>query len=305
MISTSNWGQLQYPGFKQVFDESFKRPESFIEKLFKVENSDRAYELVLKTSGFGLAPIKDQGKQAQLVDPQMGWSTQFTHVLRSMGYAITLEMQQDDLYGQTMKLPAQLADSMNETPKYTAASVIDRAHNSAYALGDGQPIFSTAHPLLGGGTSRNRLSTLAALSQVSYEQALTDFRRQVDNSGKLAPFTPKYLVIAPTLQWTARRLLGSDMSPEAVSGTNTTTEYKSAWAVNPVKGSTELCIVDYLNSQTSWHLQAENHGLEFYWRFRPDYVNENEVGSGNAKFYSRMRYSVGARDWLGVFAGNS
>lgn len=305
MISTSNWGQLNFPGFKQVFAEDFANPTGFIEKHFKVESSDRAFELVLKTTGFGLSPIKNQGKNLQLVDPQMGWSTQFTHVTRAQGYVVTMEMQQDDLYGQIMKLPGQLSKSMKQTPEYTAAAVFNRAHNSGYAIGDGQPIFSTAHPLLAGGTSRNRLSTLAALSQVSYEQALTDFGLQIDNNGKLITMQPKTLIVHPSLQWTAHRLLGSSTSPESVSGTNTATEYKAWGAINPVKGSTEVSVYPYLTSSTFWCLQAEDHGLEFYWRMKPDYVNQNEELSGNAMYGSRMRYSVGARDWLGVFAGNS
>ena len=58
---------------------------------------------------------------------------------------------------------------MQHTKEVKGANVLNNAFDTNFAIGDGQPLISTAHPLTGGGTARNRASTMADLNETSLD----------------------------------------------------------------------------------------------------------------------------------------
>ena len=61
---------------------------------------------------------------------------------------------------------------MAYTKQVKAAAVLNNGFNSAYVGGDGVALFSTAHPLVNGGTNSNTPTTQADLNETSLESAV-------------------------------------------------------------------------------------------------------------------------------------
>jgi hypothetical protein len=61
---------------------------------------------------------------------------------------------------------------MAYTKQVKAAAVLNNGFSAAYTGGDGVALFSSAHPLVSGGTNSNIPSTPADLNETSLENAV-------------------------------------------------------------------------------------------------------------------------------------
>jgi phage major head subunit gpT-like protein len=71
--------------------------------------------------------------------------------------------------------------------------------------------FSASHPLVSGGTNSNIPSTPADLNETSLENAVIQISLWTDERGLLIAAKPKKLVVPPALQFTATRLLETEL----------------------------------------------------------------------------------------------
>ena len=135
------------------------------------------------------------------------------------------------------------------------------------------------------------------LNRENLKEALKMMRTQLDEAGNLIQMKATKLIIPPALEDEARRILHSTQ----VSGTelNDTNEYlKSA--------GLEIVVLDYLGeeaggSDTMWFLQdGSRHELNFFWRVKPEFKNEEDFDTFVAKYRGYMRYSYGFSDWRGM-----
>ena len=64
--------------------------------------------------------------------------------------------------------------------------------------------------------------------------------------------------------------------------------------------------MDYLGeiaggSDKSWFVQdGSRHELNFFWRVKPEFKNEEDFDTFVAKYRGYMRYSYGFSDWRGM-----
>lgn len=289
--NTSNFGELLEPGLALLYGDSYKQFGEEYSKVFTIKSSSKQTEHTLSMTGFGLMPTKAQGAGVTYDDPIQGYKQSLTHVSYGLGFIVTLEMYEDDLYNKINALPVALARSGAHTVEVTAANILNRAFNSSYTGADAKEMCATDHPLIGGGTMSNELTTAADLSMTSLEQALIDISNFTDDRGLQIAAKPKQLIIPPELEWTAQQLLKSEKDPESANN-----------AINPAKGIMPYTVNHFLTDTDAWFIQTDvPNGLVFYWRRRPALTKDNDHDSDNAKFKSTMRFISGWDDFRGIF----
>jgi hypothetical protein len=279
---------------KIFFDDYAHTPEQFskVAKLMQMNASDWK-EAVL--AGFGRAPVINEGNPVTFDYLKQGYPKTVTPTKYGLGFQITEEMHDDDLTGHMKKAPAILAKSMAWAREYQYWSLFndgDDTHTSA----DGQYIFATAHPGLrtATGTQGNTPSSAGSLSLTTYEAALLQFMKWVDEAGYPIDYSPYLLVIPPDLVWVARELQLSEHKP-----------YTADNEINPVNveehSGMSYMVCRWLTSTTAWYIISRNHDLRFMWRKKVQFQSGDDFSSGNALFKSTMRFATACYDWRGAY----
>ena len=175
--------QLQL-GLNTVFGIEYKRYREEYRQVFEIETSIKSYEEDVLDSGFGAAAIKQEGAGVAYDNAEEVWTARYNHDTVALAFSITEEAEEDGLYGSLgTRYSKALARSMQHTKEINGAAVLNNGHDNSYAGGDGSPLFATNHPLAGGGTFANKLSTGADLSETSLESACIAVEGFVDERG--------------------------------------------------------------------------------------------------------------------------
>ena len=209
-ISRSQLVKELEPGLNALFGLEYNRYENEHAEIFVSEASDRAFEEEVMLSGFGSAPVKEEGAGVTFDQATESFTARYTHETIAMAFAITEEAIEDNLYDRlAARYTRALARSMANTKQVKAANVLNNAFNSSFAGGDGKELCATDHPLANGGTFSNELATAADLSETSLEQSLIDIAAFVDERGLKIAMQGVKLIIPKELQFTAERILRS------------------------------------------------------------------------------------------------
>lgn len=198
-------------------------------------------------------------------------------------------MYEDDQYGIMAKMPAALAKTTARTVETISADIFDNAFTSGTG-GDGKYLCATDHPRTDSGTAQDNSST-QNLEEANLTTALLALRGTLDDKGQKILVKPNLLVIPPALEVTASILMKST----GRTGTN----YNE---INPYEGRLNTLVWDYLASTTAWFvLDSGLHQLNFYWRVRPEFSQDEAFDTDAALYKTRCRFSVGFSDWRGVW----
>jgi len=145
-INSGNFARALELGVNKWYGDAYTEHEVQYTSLFEMNTSRRAYEEDMSVSGFGLAQVKTEGSGINYDTMQQGFLTRYSHVVYALGFVITQEIYDDDLYDIVGKRNAKsLAFSMRQTKEIVAANIYNRAFNSSYTGGDGLELCSTAH----------------------------------------------------------------------------------------------------------------------------------------------------------------
>lgn len=292
------FSRLLAPGLRKVFFENWKQwPEEY-SSIANVETSNRAYEEELTTAGLGRFQVKEEGKSLVYDDPMQGNVKRYTHVTFSLGFRVTREMYDDDLYGVMKKMSSELAKSARQTVELEFGSLIDDVFDGNNHVGaDGQPLCATAHPLIVGGTYANRAAVLSDLGIGSLRAASERMERTVNERGlPEARGRGKTLIVSPTYQWVAKEIIGTEKQPYTADNTlNAFNDMGLNYTVN-----------HFMSDEDIWLLTADksSHDIKFFWRTKPEFENDDDFDTKDAKFSGFMRFSYGFTDWRGVDGGS-
>jgi hypothetical protein len=299
VITTGSHPKALWPGIKawwgQVYDE---HPEEY-NALFDRESSHQNYEEDVQVTGFGLAPVKSEGQGVQYDSEIQGFTTRYTHIAYALGYIVTKEELDDNLYEQVSKKRAgALAMSFRQTKENVAANIYNRAFNSTYKGGDGVELCSTSHPNTTGGTYANKLSVDADLSEASLEDATIALMGFQNDRGLLINVMPKSLHIARQEYYNAARILKSvNQSATANNDLNVLR------ANNVFPGGAVLN--HYFTSPHAWFIRTNvRDGMKYYERVGIQFDQDNDFDTMNAKAKGYERYSFGWTDPRAVFGSN-
>ncbi len=147
------------PGLNALFGLEYKKYEDEHAEIYETENSERSFEEEVKLSGFGAAPVKNEGSAISYDNAQESFTARYNHETIAMGFAITEEAMEDNLYDSlSSRYTKALARAMAYTKQVKAAYPLNAGFNT-YQSGDGVTLFSTSHPLVSGGVNSNRPAT--------------------------------------------------------------------------------------------------------------------------------------------------
>ena len=296
VITTGAHPKALWPGIKEWWGRSYAEHQEEWPDLFETETSDKAYEEDVEISGFGLAPIKNQGTAADYDTESQGSVTRYTHVAYALGYIVTWEEMRDDLYEVVSKRRAKmLAFSMRQTKENVLANIYNRAFNSTFTGGDGVSLISSAHPTLSGNQS-NVLATPADLSEASIEDLTIQIMQAKNARGLAISLMPQSLHIPVQLWYEANRILKSvlqnDTADNAINVLKATNVFPKGIKMN-----------HYFTSATAWFIRTNAPtGMKHYTRDPIMFDQDNDFDTKNAKALSYERYSGGWSDWRGLYA---
>jgi len=197
------------PGLNALFGLTYKTYEEEHKEIFEIETSERSFEDEVKLSGFSSAPVKNEGSAISYDNAQEVWSARYTHETIALGFSITEEAMEDNLYDSlSARYTKSLARAMAYTKQVKGASVLNNAFAaSGYTGGDGVTLCATNHPTVAGGVNSNRPTTGADLNETSLEAAVIQIAAWTDERGLLIAARPKKLIIPPALMFVATRIL--------------------------------------------------------------------------------------------------
>ena len=203
--------QLQ-EGLDAVFGLEYKQqPEAWRKWFSTAKESKKAYIEQVLMNGLGAAAVKTEGGQYSFDEASEGWVARLVFETVGLAVSITDEAQQDDLYGDLgSQMAKALARSMQYTKNVKGANILNYATTAGYTGGDGKVLLATDHPLVGGGTFSNKLSTAADLSETSLEDLLIQIGQTTDDRGLPMHLTVKHLTGATNQQFVMQRLLKTD-----------------------------------------------------------------------------------------------
>ena len=295
-ISRSQLVKELEPGLNALFGLEYNRYENEHAEIFTSEASDRAFEEEVMLSGFGSAPVKEEGSAVTFDQATESFTARYTHETIAMAFAITEEAIEDNLYDRlAARYTRALARSMANTKQVKAANVLNNAFNSSFAGGDGKELCATDHPLASGGTFANELSTAADLSETSLEQSLIDIAAFVDERGLKIAMQGVKLIIPKELQFTAERIL---RSPQRVGTADNDINAMASMGMIP-QG---YRVNHYLTDTDAFFIMTDApNGMKQFVRAPIKTAIEGDFDTGNVRFKARERYSFGFSDPRGIF----
>lgn len=285
------------PGLNALFGLEYKKYEDEHKDLYETESSERSFEEEVKLSGFGAAPVKTEGAAIAYDNAQEHWTARYTHETIAMGFSITEEAMEDNLYDSLSgRYTKALARGMAYTKQVKAAAPINNGMPSgSYTTGDGVTLFNASHPLVSGGTNSNTPSVAADLNETSLEQAVIDIAAYTDERGLLIAARPRKLILPPALQFVATRLLETELrvstADNDINALRTNGSIPEGYSIN-----------HYFTDPDAWVLRTDvPNGMKHFERVKMETSMDGDFDTGNVRYKARERYSFGVSDPLSVY----
>ena len=284
------------PGLNALFGLEYAKYGEEHKEIYETESSERSFEEETKLSGFAAAPVKNEGSAIAYDNAQEAFTARYTHETIAMGFAITEEAVEDNLYDSlSSRYTKALARGMAYTKQVKAAYVLNNAFTGGPTYGDGQVLCSTAHPLVSGGTNSNTPSTAADLNETSLENAVIQIAAWTDERSLLIAAKPKKLVVPPSLMFVATRLLETELRVSTADND-----------INALKNNGSIpegyTVNHFLTDTNAWFLLTDvPNGLKHFVRTPLSTGMDGDFDTGNVRYKSRERYSFGVSDPLGIF----
>jgi len=284
------------PGLNALFGMEYQKYGEEHTEIFETETSERSFEEETKLSGFSAAPVKQEGAAIEYDNAQETWTARYTHETIALGFAITEEAVEDNLYDSlSSRYTKALARAMAYTKQTKAAAVLNNGFDSNYPGGDGVELFSTAHPLVSGGVNSNEPSTAADLNETSLEAAVIQIAGWTDERGLLIAAKPRKLIVPPSLMFVATRLLETEgrvgTADNDLNALRNNGSIPEGYTVN-----------HFLTDDDAWFLTTDvPNGLKHFTRSPMATSMDGDFDTGNVRYKARERYSFGWSDPLGIF----
>jgi hypothetical protein len=287
------------PGLNALFGMEYSRYGEEHKEIYETETSERSFEEETKLSGFSAAPVKNEGSAIAYDNAQEAWSTRYTHETIALGFSITEEAIEDNLYDSLSgRYTKSLARAMAYTKQVKAAAVLNNGFSSSYPGGDGVSLFNTAHPLISGGTNSNTPSTQIDLNETSLEAAVIQIAAWTDERGLLIAAKPKKMIVPPNLMFVAKRLLDTELRVSTAD--NDINAIKQMGAIPE-----GYAVNHFLTDTNAWFLTTDvPNGLKHFVRSPLANSMDGDFDTGNVRYKARERYSFGWSDPLGMWGSS-
>lgn len=288
-VNLSSIKDLLLPGLRGI-EGKYEMIPSQYDKVFTKHESKLALERTAEMRFLGLAQLKTEGGQTAFDN---GAGERFIynqeHKEIGLGYAITRKAIDDNVY-KTQFHPSNLGliESFQQTKEIYGFNVFNTGftYNSSVG-GDGQALFSTAHPI-DGGTWANMPTTAVDLNEASLLNAMIQIRVAFKDQANLRVFSRgRKLLVPPQLEPVAIRLTKTELRPG-------TADNDVNAILTTAGGLPEgYMVCDFMTSQFAWFLLTNIDGLAYMERVKfetdmqVDFVTDNLL----VKAYERYSFN--------------
>tara|TARA_R110000868_G_scaffold83941_3_gene236930 strand:+ start:328 stop:1236 length:909 start_codon:yes stop_codon:yes gene_type:complete len=283
------------PGLNALFGTEYNRYEQEHTQIYSEYGSERSFEEDQKITGFGNAPVKTEGASTLFDTAQEGYTTRYIMETISMGFSLTQEAFEDNLYDSlSARYVKELARSMANTKQIKAAAVLNNGFTS-FTTGDGSYLYVTTHPLVNGGTISNRPTVAVDFNETSLEAATIQIGKWTDDRGKLINARVRKMIAPIDLQYTAIRVLETQLQPGTanndVNAIRTSAAVPEGFAIN-----------HYLTDPDAWFLLTDvSEGFKYFNRVPISEDSDGDFDTGNMRYKMRERYAFGISDYLATW----
>lgn len=294
-INTGSHPKALWPGVRAFFASVYDQQPQIWSQVFETVTSDKAYEEGVATQSFGLAARKPEGSGVTYDSHNQEWVRRSTHDTYGLGYIVTEEELEDNLYeDKSFNRSKLLAISMAETKEIVHANILNRGFDSNYTGGDGVSLFSASHPTAVGNQS-NLLSTAADFSESSLEDMLIQMHDNKNSRGLRFPLKGEKLVIRHELMFEVERVLNSTLRPGTANN-----DINAGKRMGVLPGG--YVVWPHLTDADAWFILTNApNGLLSFSRRKMRFVQDNDFDTSNAKAKSTERYVPDWNDWRGAF----
>lgn len=283
------WFGLNYDEFPDVWSEFFDRVEGSL-----------ATERLIEATGFGLARTKTESSAITYDTDGEGYATLATPTVLGLGYQVTREEQEDNLYTEvSMPRAESLAFSMHTTIELIHANTFINGFSGSYVFGDGQPLYSASHPTKSG-TQSNIGTSSANFSEASLEDMIKRVYLAQNSRGLQINLRPRKLMVQAGDMFNATRVLESQLRTSTANNDINAIKQMGlipeGAAVNPYLG---------VESTGAWYMftsTQKRKGLVSIWRRDPELEKDNDFDTENLKAKTTARFIPSVGDWRSTFA---
>jgi hypothetical protein len=280
------------PGFRKVIFGAYKERPIEGTKLVNFNTSKRAYEEDFEISGFGTLQPKVEGGPIIYQDVVPGAPKRYVWTTFALGFRITQEMMEDDLYSVFgNRMSKALGRSARNNQEIVMHSPFNNAFDTSFVgFKPGESLIGN-HTGLRGLVQRNAPATPADLSLPALQAALEHFHNLQDDSGIPAVFTPKMLVHSVGDYWIANQILKSQFLP---GGNQNDINQVARENITPH-------LSHYLTDPDAWFLISDQTDINYFERRAFTVSNMDDFETGDAKFKGTRRNGAGFGGWRGVY----
>lgn len=299
-INTGQISSLLRPGLASVFG-SYPMYKSQWSEIYQTYDSDKAVEYEIEMKYLGLAQLRPEGAPTSLDTMGQRITTTYQHRYVSLGFVITRQALVDDLYKTKFPMMAvSLRNSLAQTKEILGASILNNGFNVAYPIGDGQPLFSTAHPI-DGSTYSNTLAVPADLNEASLESAIILMQQFKDQAGLIVQTQPKKLIVPPQNQFVAERLLSSAFRTNTANN-----DISAVYNLSSVpEGYRTNQFLTPVNGGNMWVLLSDApDAFKMYQREAVETDVYTDFSTSNLQASALERYSFGVSNARGAVASH-
>lgn len=287
------FSHLLAPGFRKVVFETYKERPLEGNKLVNMNTSKRAYEEDFPVAGFGTLLGKSEGGSVTYQDAQQGSVKRYTWSTYGLGFRITQEMMEDDLYGV---MGARMSKALGRSARNNLEIVMHAPYNNGFNTAfpgfvSGESLFSTSHATIKNGTVSNRPAGDPDFDLIALQAGLEHFHGLVDEAGLPVVFIPRMLVHSIGDHWIVSQVLKSQYLP----GSNLND-------INQVANEgIQPHLSHYLTDTDMWFLLADNHDVNYFDRRAFTFSNSDDFHTGDALFKGTRRNGSGWGDFRGTY----
>jgi len=287
------FSNLLAPGFRKIVFETYKERPTEGDRWINMNRSARAYEEDFPIAGFGTLLTKPEGAPVTYQDAIQGVLKRYTWTTYGLGFRITEEMMEDDLYGiMGAKMSRALGRSARNNFEVVAHAPLNSAFDTTVSgFYSGEALIQTGHTTIRGFSTANAPTTATNLSLPALQAAVESFHALIDESNLPAMFIPRLLIYNPADHWIANQILKSEKLP---GGNQNDVNQLEREGIQPM-------LNHYLTNTKSWYVIADNHDVNYFDRRPPRMTNTDDFETGDAKFKLTRRNGSGFGDWRGMY----
>lgn len=286
------FSNLLAPGFRKVVFETYKERPVEGKALVNSGTSRRAYEEDFNLAGFGTLETKPEGGPVAYQDIRQGNIKRYVWTTYALGFRITQEMREDDLYGI---MGNKMSKALGRSARNNMEIIMHAPYNNAFdntvnGFVAGEALIDT-HTSIRGIVQANKPTVAADFALPSLQAGLEHFHGLKDESGIPAVFIPKLVIHSIGDYWTVNQILKSQYLP---GGNNNDINQVSREGLTPH-------LSHYMTDPDAWYILCDNHDINYFDRRPFMFSNTDDFETGDAKYKGSRRNGAGFGDWRGIY----